>query len=697
MISLVTRKWIPALAVVVGASFVIRTAMAWLRSAPALFPDEYIYTSISRSIAESGHPTIRGGSAHFPALLEPIVTAPAWLIGDVAVGFRTVQAIGALAMSLAAVPVFLLGRRLGLGERVALAVAAISVLVPDLVYASFISSEALAYPLLLASLYAATTALAQPSRRWQLAFVVLAGLTTLTRVQFAMLPIVFALATVVVGARERRVKDAVREQLLPLGVFAVAAVGLLASGPGHTVGAYRWLFGFHAGPGGILHWAALDAMTLAYAAGWIIVPGAILGLWLTLARPRSTDELAFGVLVVLFVVALFFEAGLLQASLTLQKEIQERYIFYAAPLLGLCFALYGSRGWPLRLQYLGLAAALIVMSVRIPLSGYAIGATVDGSPILYGVYWLTDKLGKPGNASVVIAGAAGVLSAMALVASRRPRLATPLVLGLAILATGATSAAAIAFDTENSREAQRAYLPSDPSFVDHAGLGHVALLQSWGGHQAPAHLMLFWNRSIDRVLLMPDAGQIDIYRDQRVRVGEDGALRIGGKPYKGAVLADGFGSYVKLRGAVPVQRSRIATLWKPVGTPHLALYAPGRYHDSWLANSGAVYVWPEAGRTLSGWLSMTLKAPQSLGAMTLTFTTASGKATKVRLQPGTPRHLRIALCAAGATHVTFRSSVRGFVGLRIVSSRATVPVFVSSRAACVHGAGTAAERTSPGV
>ena len=66
---------------------------------PALFPDEYIYSSIGRSIAESGEPLIRGGSAHFPALLQPIVTAPAWLIGDVGISFRLVQAIGALAMS----------------------------------------------------------------------------------------------------------------------------------------------------------------------------------------------------------------------------------------------------------------------------------------------------------------------------------------------------------------------------------------------------------------------------------------------------------------------------------------------------------------------------------------------------------------------------------------------------------------------
>ena len=411
-----------ALAAVVAASFVVRTALAWLRSVPALFPDEYIYSSIGRSIAESGRPLIRGGSANFPALLQPIVTAPAWLIGDVDTAFRVVQAIGALAMSLAAVPVFLIARRLGLSARVSLALAAFTVLVPDLLYASFISAEALAYPLVLISVYAAVRALAQPSRRMQLLFVCAAGLTTLARVQFAALPIVFLLAAVVVGARERRLKEALREQTLPFALFALAAVALVAAGPSRSVGIYRYLFGFHAGPLGILHWASLDAMTLAYAAGWIIVPGALLGLWLALSRPRTTEELAFGTVTVLLAAALFFEAGLLQASLAAGREIQERYVFYAAPLLVLSFALYAGRGWPLRVPHLVLAAGLVLMSVRLPLSGYAVLSTFNGSPILFGVYWLTGKLGTPGNAS-----GSGRRSGPADDARRGARLETPTV------------------------------------------------------------------------------------------------------------------------------------------------------------------------------------------------------------------------------------------------------------------------------
>jgi hypothetical protein len=681
----VSRRHLPALAAIVGASFIVRTGLGWLRAVPALFPDEYTYAALGRSIAESGRPLIRGASPHFPALLQPIVTAPAWLVGDVGLSYRLVQTIGAFIMSLAAIPVFLLARRLGLSARVALVLSALSVLVPDLVYASFVSSEALAYPLVLAAVYAATCALARPTRRAQIGFVVVAGLATLARIQFAALPVVFLLAVVAIGLRERRVKAALREQVLPLALFALPVLGLVAAGPARVLGTYRAVLGFHGHPGEVARWAGLDAMTLAYAAGWIVVPGALLGLWLALARPRSREELAFGATAGLLTAVLLVEASVIQASLPFGKEIQERYVFYAVPLLGIGFALYAARGWVLRVPHLVLAVALVLLSVRLPLSAYAIPATVDGSPILYGVYWLTGKLGQPGNAAGVVAAAVGVLSAIAVLSSRRPRLGTPVVLGLTLLATGATSAAAVAFDVVNTASTKRAFLPADPSWVDRAGVGRVSLLQAHGGIRVASLEELFWNRSIDRVLLLPGASSIDRFGDESVRVRDDGSLVAAGRVVGGPLLVDTFGSTVRLRGARILEAGPTATLWVPdrSGRPRLSLYAIGRYYDGWLANSGAIYVWPEVGDgSLSGWLSMRLTAPPAAGAVKLTFGLPGGRLTTVRVQPGASQRVNIAVCATGSWYATYRSNVRGLVGIRTVSVRATPPLFTPSPAAC---------------
>jgi hypothetical protein len=99
------------LTLVVGASFVIRFAAALAHATPLYFPDEYIYGTIARSLGEHGRPLIRGGSAHFPAMLEPLAAAPFWLFHDPLLAYRLTQAENALAMSLAAVPVYLLTKR----------------------------------------------------------------------------------------------------------------------------------------------------------------------------------------------------------------------------------------------------------------------------------------------------------------------------------------------------------------------------------------------------------------------------------------------------------------------------------------------------------------------------------------------------------------------------------------------------------
>jgi hypothetical protein len=451
------------------------------------------------------------------------------------------------------------------------------------------------------------------------------------------------------------------------------------------MGIYRYLLGFQAGPLGILHWASLDAMTLAYAAGWIIVPGALLGLWLALARPRTTGELAFGAVTVLLAAALFLEAGLLQASLEAGREIQERYVFYAAPLLAISFVLYAGRGWPLRLPHLVLAAGLVLMSVRLPLSGYAVVSTLNGSPILFGVYWLTGRLGTAGDASALVAAAVLLMTLVAVLGSRRPRLGTPVVLGLALLATGAASAGAVIFDVQNTAAVRQALLPVDPSWVDRAQLGNVTMIQSFSGGRGNTLQELFWNRSITRVALLPGAAPFDSFRTERVRVGDDGSLTVNGRPLSGPVLADIYGSTVRLQDARVVGKSQTATLWLPerADRPRLRLYAIGRYSDGWLAKSGVIYVWPRvAGRRVSGWISMRLAASRLAGAATITFQFAEHARTTVHVRPGRPQLLRVPLCAAKNARVTYRSKKVTLVGVRAVTVRATAPVFTPSPSAC---------------
>src|SRR5207248_529948 len=121
-------------------------------------PDEYLYSELSRSIASTGHPLVRGAASHFPALLQPLLTAPAWFADDVATAYRLAQAIDATVMALAAIPVYVLARRLALGNGWALAAAAFALVVPDVFYSSFLLAEPVAYPLVLGAVAAGVAA-----------------------------------------------------------------------------------------------------------------------------------------------------------------------------------------------------------------------------------------------------------------------------------------------------------------------------------------------------------------------------------------------------------------------------------------------------------------------------------------------------------------------------------------------------------
>jgi len=322
------------LAGIVGLSFAVRVALAWLRSTPVYFGDEYLYSSLGRSLAEHGRPLVRGHAADFPALLQPLLTAPLWLVDDVGVAYHLVQTFGALAISLAAVPVYWLARRLDLSAGVALALAVLALALPDLVYASWVVAEPFAYPLALA----AVAALARPTRGAQLAFVALAALAAFARIQFVVLPACFLGAVVIAGLRERRVRAALREQLLPFALFAVPVAVALALGPSRVLAFYGGVVHVHLDPLALVGRSGRNLLVLLYDSGFVLVPGALLGLGLALARPRSRGELAFAAMTALLAVALLVEAGLFGAV----EQAQERYLFYILPLAAIGFALYAA-------------------------------------------------------------------------------------------------------------------------------------------------------------------------------------------------------------------------------------------------------------------------------------------------------------------------------------------------------------------
>jgi hypothetical protein len=661
------------LAGIVGVSFLVRFVAALAHTTPLYFPDEYIYSAIARSLAESGRPMIRGSSAHFPAMLEPMLAAPFWLTNDPGLAYRFTQAENALAMSLAAVPVYLLVRRLGGGSWAALAAAALTVASPDLFFSSFVLADAIAYPLVLGAVYAGVCALSQPTRGAQLWFAALALLATFARIQYVFLPLVFVGAALVVERGSFRVVW--RRFRLSIVLYAAPLVFAAALGPRRLLGYYSGVADLEVSPGAMAHWIGTDAMLLAYVAGFALVPGALAGIVFALCRPRSREESGLAALAVGLFAGLFAEAALYASNGS--PRFQERYLMVLLPLVFPAFWLWLRRGRPAPRAVGLFALGLLALSARVPLSGYTIGDAKQDSPFLLGVFRLEKAVGI-GDGSLVVALAAAGLACLAAAAAFRARLAWVAV-AASFAASCAVSAGAISFDHHVVRSVRASLLPADARWIDHARLGDVTLVQTPATPHARAHEQLFWNRSLKKVYFLDEATAIDAFGSPRLRVTRDGRLVSRGRTLRGPLAISNYAVRARLVGAVAVARGAEYELWRSFSIPRMAMFVGGLYFDGWLASAGHITVWPARDGRVQGMLRLPLSLPAGTRRTVLRLR-GPGVDRRVAVSPKQRRVVVMRVSHRGPWTLNFRTSRPGYLqpDERPVSVQAELPTFSGS-------------------
>ena len=642
-----------ALTIVVAASFVLRVVASAVHPAPRYFPDEYLYTAIARALGGGHAPAVRGAPAHFPALLEPLLAAPFQALFSPETAYRLTQAENALLMSLAAVPLYLLARRLQLSAGYGLACAAFAVLIPDLVYASYTLADPVAYPFALGALAAGVMALERPTRRAQLAFLALAFLAIFARVQYIVLPAAF-----VVGAFALDRRSALRTQRLPLALMALPVLGGLAVGASRVFGYYSHVAHLHVG-GALVHWAGTDLFLLAVASGIVLVPGALVGL----ARPRGRGEAAFTAIVATFGAGLLLEAALYASNGS--SRFQERYLFSLLPLVPVAFGLYVKHGRRHRLPVDVLAALLFALTARIPLSGYSAALGKTDSPFLFAVFRLERAIGTA-NGSLVVALLAAAAAVAAVLVPRRG--GAKLALGATLALMAVTSLGAILNDSSNAREVRNDYLPANASWVDGFGLHDVTLLQTVGSPPDRAVEQLYWNRSVTHEARLGAALPTDVYASPQLRPAADGTLR----GVAGSVLFQGYAATARFQNATLLARAGSFALWSSDSAPRLSLLEQGRFSDGWLARGGRLTVWPDATGRARGTVSFTLTLPPNAQPVTVRF----GKA-HYDVVPGRVTTVVYTIDARGPWSLSFSTATGGSAqpDLRFTSVRSTAPVF----------------------
>ncbi len=620
------------------------------------FPDEYIYAALGRSLGTQGMPVIRGSNAHFPALLEPLVAAPAWALASTGTAYHLVQAENAIFMSLAAIPVYLMARRLGLSGGYSLFCAAFALTIPDLAFAGSILSDPLAYPLVLAALCCGFSALERPTRRSQLGFFAFAILATFTRVQYVVLVPAF-----IVGALLLDRRAAFRTQRLPFVIVGAGFAVLLALGPARILGYYSAVEHLHVG-WGLLRWAGLDLVLLSLAGGIVLVPGAIVAL----TRTRDRRDRALAALVVPFATAVMLEAAIYASNGS--DQFKERYLFVLLPLLPVAFGVYLRQGRPAPWVVSGVAAAIAVATASLSLTSYASGFGYGDSPLLWAFVELERLIGVP-VASLTVTLCAALAAGLAVaVAFNRFRMVA---LGAVLVFAGALSLGATVYDTDYASAARETIVAGDPSWVDRASNGPVTAIETAGAPTAALDEQLFWNKSINRELLVGAAQPTDTLGYGALQVTKDGLLEDRGRRLDSEFLLQGFEVTVRLTGATSVARDSSFTLWRPDSAPRLTTYELGRYWDGWLAPEGGLEVWSAVPR--AGTASFTLSLPGSYAKpVTIRFGDRS-----YRVSPG--QHRRVSIPVTAARPWTIRFGATAGAALlpdhRPVSVRSTTPIF----------------------
>jgi hypothetical protein len=289
--------------------------------------DELLYERLAFSVARTGSPLphLHGQRVPFANQLYPVLLAPVvdgGLVPDFLVRAHTFNAV---AMTSAVIPAYLLARRLVRTRAAAYAAAALSVLVPWLVLASFVLSEATAYPAFVWGVYLLTRTVDAPS--WRNDALALLGLVVAwgARTQFLVL---FAVAPVAVLAQERSIRRSVAgHRLLVAALAGVVLAAILLSVTGHNVfGAYN-----AATRGSLLDTDVPRALlehveTLALGLG--LLPPTLGIAWLAsrvLDSAAAVTALTAAIFLLLEVTSfdLRFGGGL----------ARDRYLFYLAPLL----------------------------------------------------------------------------------------------------------------------------------------------------------------------------------------------------------------------------------------------------------------------------------------------------------------------------------------------------------------------------
>ena len=644
------------LAGLVTVSALARYALARRMPAPWIMVDELIYSELAKSFAASGEFEIREHASSVYTFVYPILISPAYVLFDgVPDAYRAVKTINAVLMSLAAVPVYLLARRM-LPPALSLLAAALALAVPSMVYTGTVMTENAFYPVFLTGVLALVRALERPTLVRLAMLLAVCGLAVVTRPQALALIPALVTAPLVLALFERRGLRA----LVPFSALyaAVGALGLavaavqLARGRAlsELLGAYQVTSQHDYAVDEVVRWFLYHAAELDLYLG--VVPFAAMLLLAVVAPRLPAPVRVFVAAAVSVSFWLVLEVGAF-ATMPGVGRIQERNMFYVAPLFLIALLVLVDRGLPRPPRAAGLAAAVAAALVGIvPYGGLINTSAVSDTLALLPLWNLGDAYPVAQAQTVAVLG--GIVGA-ALFLLCPPRAA--LVLPLAVLVYFAVALQPI---DERFRVASAGALFSGittrADWVDANVPSGAEVAAIWTGNtdRFVINQNEFFNRSVGPVYYVRDPTPGGLPETNVAIDDETGVLRgPDGRPVRAEyVLVDG--SITPGGKLIAFDERRGVGLFRVDGAVRSLTKVVGLYaNDTW---SGRTVTYTRR-QCAGGRLKVTVQGDPALfprGSQLVVARVRGGAVVRRAVTPGPPESFSVPLAArAGRCFVAF--------------------------------------------
>jgi hypothetical protein len=484
---------------------------AWAHGTPWLFGDELELTQLSRAIADTGHAARRGEPHSFNTLWTYLM-APAWMIDNLHSAYTTVKYLAVVVMTLTVFPAYALAR-LVVSRGPALFVAAASGAIPALAYSSLLVEEPLAYFYSTLCLFLILRVLIAPTRWWLIGALIASAIAPLVRGELAVVPFVFALATLFLlwrseaAARWRSGWSA--WDWVGLGVLMVGAAVILSAFIGHH--SLEWLIATRLYKGRVLNLGLDAAGALAIGLGVLPMIAGLGALW-RVPGERLTRELsAFRSVLLAAVIGFGMYTAVKAAyvSTVFATYTYERNLIYLAPLLfaGTALWLERRRVHPAALAVSAGFVLYLLLSTPYDM-GQDISYNAPGVAILQqgNRYLALDPTGAKIGLVALLAFSIGLLLAPRLLG--RAGVWVALAVGAAVIAWNLTGE--IAFASASNRASDRFIdnIRRPLTWVDdRTGGASTLYIGQQMKDQDSEWLLEFWNRSIKAVWSLDGTAQ----------------------------------------------------------------------------------------------------------------------------------------------------------------------------------------------